>query len=224
MSRRFIYNNHKPPVTDPTDYIAWWKLENVNDSGPNGYTLSNANGVTFGAGKINNCADNFTFSNSLRHLSISSNLGISGGAVSVCLWSYTTGIQGDHPAMFSLYDSTTKTDIRIGGSSTSPATLIGARLKTNIAWNEVSTVATLNEWIHLTLTYDGTNVLFYRNGQLTGSTTSTGNGTASGTSATKIGCGSITPTNSITGKVDEVYVFNRALTATEVLAIYNKTS
>lgn len=39
------------------DVRAYYKLENVNDSGPNGYNLTNNNSVTFAAGKFTNGAD-----------------------------------------------------------------------------------------------------------------------------------------------------------------------
>lgn len=35
----------------------YYRLENVNDTGPNGFTLTNNNSVTFGAGKFHNAAE-----------------------------------------------------------------------------------------------------------------------------------------------------------------------
>lgn len=47
-----------------TDLVAYWKLENVNDSHTNGLTLTNNNSLTFGTGKVGNCANNFSSASS----------------------------------------------------------------------------------------------------------------------------------------------------------------
>lgn len=39
-----------------TNLVAYWKLEDVNDSHTGGYTLTNNNSVTFTSGKVNNAA------------------------------------------------------------------------------------------------------------------------------------------------------------------------
>lgn len=39
------------------DVVAYYRLSDVSDSGPNGYTLTNNNSTSFGAGKVGNCAN-----------------------------------------------------------------------------------------------------------------------------------------------------------------------
>lgn len=51
------------PATSLLDAVAYYKLDDVNDSSGNGYTLTNNNAVTFGAGKVGNAASFVAASN-----------------------------------------------------------------------------------------------------------------------------------------------------------------
>lgn len=59
--------------------IAYWKMENVNDSHTNGYTLTNNNTATFVTGKANNCVNIVRASS--QYLSIASNSNLQCGDV-----------------------------------------------------------------------------------------------------------------------------------------------
>lgn len=65
------------PLISDANLIAYYKLENVNDSkGSN--NLTNTGATPFNAAKFNNGAD-FGSSNTTKHLDVSANLGINGG-------------------------------------------------------------------------------------------------------------------------------------------------
>ncbi|WP_164821530.1 LamG domain-containing protein [Paenibacillus koleovorans] len=76
-------------------------------------------------------------------------------------------------------------------------------------------------WVHLVGTYDGTTVKIYLNGSLAGTGASAISGVIyNGTSPLRFGYGSSFNIAYTNGTVDEVRIYNRALNATEVLALY----
>jgi hypothetical protein len=78
----------------------------------------------------------------------------------------------------------------------------------------------LNQWYHLVGTYDGTTVTLYINGVVAVSGALSGNLVyPSSTGNYKIG--QFDGITAITGRMDEVYIYNRALSATEVSNFYN---
>lgn len=77
----------------------------------------------------------------------------------------------------------------------------------------------LNTWTHLAVTYDGSNLRMYVNGTLTGTTAATGN-MANSALPLRIGGNAIWG-EYFAGRIDEVRVFNRALSATELTAMMN---
>ncbi len=77
-----------------------------------------------------------------------------------------------------------------------------------------------NTWMHVTATYDGTNIRLYVNSVLEG----TKPGVTITANATNLGIGAepaTTPANYLMGTIDDVRVYNRALTLTEIQALYN---
>ena len=87
-------------------------------------------------------------------------------------------------------------------------------------------VPSLNIWYYLTVTADVTNVKFYLNGELK-NTSSQGSGAITSSPTLSIGSfvnGSGTPgTYFHSGNISQVSIYNRSLTAAEVLQNYNAT-
>lgn len=92
-------------------------------------------------------------------------------------------------------------------------------------WNAVATAASsisLNEWQYWVASYDGSTIRIYRNGTLlnSGAVTAGSIGTSGDVvigSDVDCGCG----TRYLNGRIDEVRIYNRALSATEILNHYN---
>ena len=82
----------------------------------------------------------------------------------------------------------------------------------------------LGVWYNLSFTYDGSKITFYINGDI--SSSAIGAGTVSnGASFLAFGMAGFDLTNSalaFNGSIDNSRIFNRALTATEVTALYNE--
>jgi RHS repeat-associated protein len=82
---------------------------------------------------------------------------------------------------------------------------------------------TLGQWAHFAYTYDGSQLKVYRDGALNNTTTDSGGISFGGSEAT-IGIGDPTYTsNEWPGAVDEVRIYNRALSATEVSQLHSFT-
>jgi hypothetical protein len=81
------------------------------------------------------------------------------------------------------------------------------------------TILPLNAWSHLAATYDGSNVRMYVNGTLAGTTAVTGSITTS-TDVLRIGGNSIWG-EYFKGMIDEVRIYSRALSATEIASDMN---
>ena len=83
----------------------------------------------------------------------------------------------------------------------------------------------LNTWTHLAVTYDGAFLRLYQNGVEVGSRAQTGNITTS-SQALQIG-GNTVWGEYFSGRIDEVHIYNRALTATEIqneLQVFDTTA
>jgi prepilin-type N-terminal cleavage/methylation domain-containing protein len=80
--------------------------------------------------------------------------------------------------------------------------------------------AQLSMWSFVAYTYDGSNIIFYINGAQSGITAKTGSISSSGYDLI-IGGDSSVNTRYWNGLIDDVRIYNRALSATEIQAIYN---
>lgn len=79
----------------------------------------------------------------------------------------------------------------------------------------------LGQWTHVAVTYDSANMKLYINGSLVGTTAST-RSIATGTAAFQIAHD--VPGDQFVGMIDEVAVYSRALTATQVQNHYNSAN
>ena len=87
----------------------------------------------------------------------------------------------------------------------------------DVACSDSATHA-LNTWYHFVGTYDGTNMKFYRNGQLRN--TVAGSGTLGGASANHV-IGSYSGAYFSQGQIPIVKIYNRTLSATEIEQNFN---
>jgi hypothetical protein len=81
------------------------------------------------------------------------------------------------------------------------------------------TSLTSNTWYHITGLWNGSNIQVYVNGVLDGTANSTRNPKA-GSTPLKIGARGDDATTPFAGQIDEAVIFNRALSASEIQAIY----
>jgi hypothetical protein len=168
------------------------------------------------AGKINNAfsfngttsivsfADNANWTiNTTDNLSISMWIYLTADVTAngyACLWGNQTG-----PEFYLIFVSAGNYKIGWWAGNTES--------KTN------SMTFSLNTWYHIILTKNGTAVNFYRNGTNVGSATAVDNNI--NPTGVYVGSNTHTTPESFNGRIDEVGIWKRALTATEVTSLYN---
>jgi hypothetical protein len=180
--------------------LAFWKLDDVNDSSGNGNTLTNNNSVTFSVGKTGDAA---SISGSQR-LSVS-NISIPwNSAASISIWFRVE----DNTPNLSLITSY-EPGFGIGFESDSKLTAY------DYTGNEFASSGTIQEntWHHVVATTSGNTLKLYLDNNLVG----TGSNIFSAISTLWIG----DSTYGWTGKADAVGVWNRALTTEEIAQLYN---
>ncbi|OHA29992.1 MAG: hypothetical protein A3B08_02015 [Candidatus Taylorbacteria bacterium RIFCSPLOWO2_01_FULL_43_44] len=96
---------------------------------------------------------------------------------------------------------------------------------TNLIRDSSDSAVTLNKWNYITLTWDGsttaTGIKFYVNGIETGyDTTQNGVGNRVSDASSNLDIGIAPAANTWDGLIDDVRIYNRALTAAEVKALY----
>ena len=204
-------------ASPPSGLVSWWQCEsNAYDRvGTNAGTWVGA--ATFAPGRVGQA---FSFDGS-RYVSIPSatNLSFSGYTpMSLELWVYRTGsaatmhILGKRGGCY-----WGDLQYQMSFDSAYGLTFIG---DLNAPWVSTGQVLPLNTWQHLAVTYDGTNFVFYINGNV--ATTVAGYLGPTNTAPLEIGnSGDCAP---FVGLIDEVSFYNRALAASEVQAIYNAVS
>jgi len=203
---------------------AYYKLEDANDYfGVN--NLTNNNSVTFTAAKYNLGA-NFGASNSNKYLSLASNLGITGGSITMCGWvQLQSEIAANDWTFLVQSDATSFVTNRIEYYYNSGAQYLSyERVRQNVS-NDAGTYSIAlgaTNIYHLAMTYDGTNVNGFLNGNLVaGPVLSSGNGVTPNSSYFDIGAGNAAFYSS--SLMDDVAVFNRALSAAEIARIYRES-
>lgn len=216
-------------LLNSTNLVAYYRLENsalTIDNGPNGYTLTNNNSVGEASGKFGGCAD-FGTSNTNKKLTIANNFGIDGGAISMSGWvKIRTEITVDNTVYNLFSSSSTGTDVSyqlLYHRQSGVNKLWFQRYKEGVGRNyiEYNTSLGTSNWYFFTCTYDITNLKFYINGSLNNTVAGSGNGTSNIDSGFSIG-GSLTAASQYSNAyIDDVSIFNRALTATEVSNLYN---
>ena len=95
------------------------------------------------------------------------------------------------------------------------------KANTLIGNNPGSTALQLSTWYHVAMTYDGANVKLYVNGSQESSTTDTGVIDYTASTSPTIGKRAGYAQNYFPGYIDEVRVYNRALSAAQIAQDYN---
>src|SRR3990167_4935315 len=190
------------------------------DSSTNGRTLTNNGTMGETIGQFGNASDTGV-GNGSKYFSRADDYTIGGGNITINCWfnAYTATYATDHPSVVYIEDATSQVGYSIFIGSTG---ISGARVRQLIAWYEVTqTAISTSTWYMATMTYNGTNVEFYLNSVSKGTAASSGDG--SGASNDLIAIGRRNSSAYLSAKIDDVSIFNRVLTATEISNLYNGT-
>ena len=197
--------------------VAYWKLEDVNDS-KGSYTLTNNGSTPFSAAMFNNGAVGNGSDRYFNRAPILSN-----GNCTICGWIKANAeISAGIFSVISNRDVTTHVSYQITYDYNAGTRRLAFR-RVALGGGGTSGLVSYNitlgtaDFYHVALTYDGTNVIGYVNGSNIGSAAASGNG-ASGTD-------NFLQIFSVGGDIgnftaDDFAIFTRALSDTEVSDLY----
>jgi hypothetical protein len=210
-------------VTAPANMVSWWKGDGNLLDVQNGNTLSsgNGNGVGYAVGKVSQA---FNFDGT-QFLSAGNpaNLAITGTAVTIDGWIKPTATFANFTYLFGragsgAHDYTLALNSDLTGIIKTGISDPGLEHFVHTGYNPP-----LNQWTHVALTYDGSTITVYANGVAVGTESKTGNITDDGSSA-PFNIGGRSDCCFYTGGIDEVEVFDRALSASEIKGLYEAGS
>jgi hypothetical protein len=206
--------------------VGSWRMDegsgtNVADSSGNNNT-GTANGTTIVAGKINN-GRNFNGTSDIITVPNSSSLDMTGSAFTIAVWA-----KGSAPGLAKYLVG--KTD----GASCGYALYTGSSGNAKVYFCQSSSGCTIssdsgtplwdNTWHYLTGVYDGSFLYLYVDAGLRTTTAASGAITGSSTVNLAIGDYNSVGGYKFPGSIDEVRIYNRALSAVEVYQLYSATA
>jgi chitodextrinase len=187
----------------------------VTDSSGKGNTGSIANATWTTSGRFGR-ALSFNGSNSMVTVNDSASLDVT-GAMTLEAWVYPQGSLSDWRTI--LMKEQAGSDVyyieTVGGQMVGDVYVGGSKHNTYS-----DTAIALNTWSHLAATYDGANLRIYINGTLAHAATSLTGNIQTSTGALRIGGNSIWG-EYFQGLIDEVRIYNRALSSTEIATDMN---
>jgi hypothetical protein len=216
----------------PSGLVAWWKGEgNANDStGTNNGTLLGDLG--FAAGEVGQ-AFNFTDNSGGIRVPPSPSLAVT--SITIEAWINPTGYSDHRPILEYGEDTGMETVQFMHGwndpGGTTPGALYGLLRGTNGTWlklNSPGGIIPTGQWSHVAMTFNFTNQTgtLYLNGEIVGSSVYSNILTLQTASPVHIGYRPDTSAEGragarYSGGLDEVAVYNRALTPSEIAALYH---
>ena len=171
-------------------------------------------------------ADGLSFDGSSHYVSVADSPTLTPAAISVSAWIYVTGGEGtyrgivtkgngsnDQSFALQINNSTNRIEFWVSSNGTTIASVFGTTAFTAAAGN-------LNVWKHVTGTYDGTSYKIYVNGVLEGTDTVVTGALWDSSSAISIGKWAGGFSDYFPGRMNDIRIYNRALSATEVASLY----
>ncbi|NTW33242.1 MAG: LamG domain-containing protein [Bacteroidetes bacterium] len=211
--------------------VSYWKFDessgDASDATGNGNTLTNNTTTPFASAKINNGA-NFGTTNTSKYFSKTDNLGFTTNSSLVCsvsAWVYFNTPFGNNDATSILTLASTNNLILIFNVRGASGGATGADLEVYALGTSGGKVCNYNQafstgtWYHLVWVLNGASYALYINGSSVSTGSTSYPSTTTTTATTKLGYGTIGV--SLSGLLDEVGIWSKALTSTEVTSLYN---
>lgn len=203
--------------------VGYWHLDegtstiayDASGYGNNG-TLNNSPAWAFGSScKFGNC---LYFDNSVqKYVSVADSASTDARTnLTLSAWVYPTGIGGTDSYSTILQSSGSGYYLSFHDATNALSCYWYGKSPAGYHTTSASTVP-LNQWTHVACVWDSANVYQYINGVLSKTTATTG----AGTGATSINIGAESLARKFQGYLDEIKMYNRTLSASEILAAYN---
>lgn len=220
-----------PQAPAAADLVGYWRFDEgagatAGDSSDYGNTGA-ISGATWTAGKVSG-ALSFDGVDDRVAASASASLSLSTNRVTVAGWVYPTSVSGDFLTFMQRSNAAGSWfDWQIYARASDAPT--ANRPVFRVDWNQNGVldadeqvqgdiVLQANTWYFIAATYDGTAMRFYIDGTLRGTTARSGGVIPNGNQAIWIG-GNSPWGEYFPGKIDEVQIYNRALTQVEIQAL-----
>jgi hypothetical protein len=217
--------------SDPS-LVGWWPLSEGSGSSTTNYSpLSVGTGFWAATGGYYAYGNKQTwsgyFDGSTNYVNLGTGLVSSASNISVCTWAYPAlNTRGDIVSAWSGgANANSQFDLLIGITSGKPVFYI-SNASTAPNSGAGATSVTLNTWNLICGTYDGAHIVVYLNGTSGNSTASAISLGSGGTSPYLIGGNSSAgglPQNPYNGRVEQVFIWSRALNSTEISNFYTGT-
>ncbi|PYI84927.1 MAG: hypothetical protein DME26_12290, partial [Verrucomicrobia bacterium] len=206
-----------PPAMAP-GLVAWWRAENnaLDSVDTNHGVLTN--GASFAAGKVGQA---FAFNGVSNYVQVGNNPGLNfSNSFSFEAWIFPTGAGSDPTEGGTIINKEYQYEV----ARFADGTIRWAFANSSPGWNWVSSgfVAPLNQWSHLVIVYDNGAVSTYANGVLVQSYSGSGalGFFQQGQNDFRIG-GRQAASRYFQGRIDEISLYNRALSAGEAALLYS---
>jgi hypothetical protein len=214
-----------PSYVPSNGLVGWWPFNgNANDESGNGNN-GTVNGATLTSDRNGSTNAAYNFTNSLNVINIphSSSLNLS-GAMSFSFWLNSTDVNAHQVIMNKATGGTSNSYILqlSPGNDTKNKIWLNCGGLTQISQLSNPVITANNQWYHVTVVYDLQKVSFYINGQLTNTYSPLTSSTPTNTNPLTIGRdGDASNSTSFKGKLDDIAIYNRALTQEEVTSLYS---
>ena len=209
-------------VSTPASFlglVAWWKAENnaVDSIGTNNGSF--INGAAFTNGMVGT-AFNLNGSN---YVSVPNAVALNPtNVITVECWLYRSALVGPFDPVIKKEDVSNANGYAIEFNANHLLFWVYRNVG-GWASSGGSVPIALGQWYHIAGVYDGAHLLCYTNGQLASSAAVSGSVGIS-TNILSIGNDPGNPTRFFNGRLDEVSIYHRALSAAEIASIYNAGS
>ena len=211
----------QPPAYVPTEgLLAWWAMENTNDATTNGNTLT-ANNMSTTTDRFGTANAAYSFNGTSSYLTRTSigHTFTQAGSFSVSIW-IKKATNVNNVAIMSGTTTSLNFIWNVQGNTTNA--MFGTNKQGSAwFWTNASTNYVLNEWEHYVGVYTANTMTFYRNGVLQGTTTNTHTNVSQAILPIWIGRG--VSGNYFNGSLDDIGIWNRALTPNEISVLYQST-
>jgi hypothetical protein len=216
----------QPCDAPPEGLVSWWRAEgDASDyAGTNNGILQG--GVTFTPGRVGQA---FGFNGTNSYVQVPSRSGLKPtGSFTVEAWVNYDTLFGANGGTIVAKGQDAE-DVIDWALVMGPTQQLRPHLNVGVYWNVYNCASTLDTgvWYHVAMVYDGASLRGYVNGALDGTTAASG--TVQATDY-PLRIGAYAPVNGtaskayLPGRIDELSLYNRALSASNVAAIYNAGS
>jgi len=208
--------------------VGHWKFDEISgttaaDSSGNNNTGTLTNGPTWATGKINNA---LSFDGTDDYINLG-NMNVSGSGITIAAWVKADTFSSSIDTRFISKANSTNEQSHYWmlGQTNSGGDKLRFRLKAGGSTQTLiasSGNLPLNIWFHAIATYDGSTMRLYKDGIEVGSVAKSGTIDINATVPANIGRNP-DGSNHIDGAIDEARIYNRALSASDIQALYAYT-